>query len=237
MSLKYKRVLLKISGEVLGGPQKRGFDHSVMDALASQIKELKALDVSIGIVVGGGNFIRGRMFTKDTNIKKANADYMGMLGTVMNGIALQDYLEAHGVATRVMSAIQIREICEPYVRRRSLRHLEKDRVVIFSAGTGHPFFTTDTAASLRAIEMEADILLKATNVDGVYDSDPNINKDAKLYTSLSYMDVLNSKLSVMDSTAVSLCMENKIPISIFNLMKENNIKEVILGKKIGTIIS
>lgn len=235
--MKYKRILLKLSGEVLAGNKGSGFDDSVLNDLALQIKELKELNVDIGIVVGGGNFIRGRMFKENTSIKKANADYMGMLGTVMNALALQDYLEAHGVSTRVMSAIQIREICEPYVRRRSLRHFEKNRVVIFAAGTGHPFFTTDTAASLRAIEIEADVLLKATNVDAVYDSDPKTNPDAKQYKTLSHMDVLSNKLNVMDSTAVSLCMENSIPIAIFNLTKKDNIKKVVLGENIGTLIS
>ena len=235
--LKYKRVLLKISGEVLGGTKGVGFDFSVLERLAQEIKDLRSLGVDIGIVIGGGNFIRGRMLKGDTNIKKANADYMGMLGTVMNALALQDYLEAIGLETRIMSAIQIREICEPYVRRRSLRHLEKGRVVIFAAGTGHPFFTTDTAASLRAIEIEADVLLKATNVDGVFDSDPKLNSNAKKFEKISYLDVLNDELKVMDSTAVSLCMENKIPIVIFNLIGDANIKKVVEGEKIGTLIN
>ena len=235
--MKYKRILLKLSGEVLAGKNGSGFDDSILNGLALEIKELKKLNIDIGIVIGGGNFIRGRMFKDSTSIKKANADYMGMLGTVINALALQDYLENNGVKTRVMSAIEIREICEPYVRRRSLRHLEKNRVVIFAAGTGHPFFTTDTAASLRAIEIEADVLLKATNVDAVYDSDPKTNPEAKKHKKLTYMDVLSNKLNVIDSTAVSLCMENSIPITIFNLTKKDNIKRVVLGEDIGTVIS
>jgi len=234
----YKRVVLKLSGEALQGKQKHGIDQETLFSLAAQIKEVKELGVGIAIVLGGGNIFRGQENTKDKglNMDRSVADYMGMLATVINGMALQDALEKIGVPTRVLTAIEIRQIAEPYIRRRAIRHLEKNRVVIFVAGTGNPYFTTDTAAALRAKEINADVILKATKVDGVYSADPFKVKTAKKFKNLKYIDVLKKGLKVMDATAVSLCMDNQLPIAIFNLLKPENIRKVILGEHIGTLI-
>ena len=229
----YQRILLKISGEVLTGEGNYGIDPAVIQQIAQEIKEVKALGVEIAIVIGGGNIFRG-VAASSEGMDRASADYMGMLATVMNGLALQEALEKIGVQTRVQTAIEMREIAEPYIRRRAMRHLEKGRVVIFAAGTGNPYFTTDTTASLRAMEIGAKVILKATKVDGVYDSDPLIHKRAKKFDELSYLDVLKKQLKVMDATAISLCMDHRIPIIVFNLRKKGNIKRVVLGDKVGT---
>jgi len=229
----YQRILLKISGEVLTGGGSSGIDPSVIQQIAREIKEVKALGVEIAIVIGGGNIFRG-VAASSKGMDRASADYMGMLATVINGIALQDALEKIDVQTRVQTAIEMREIAEPYIRRRAMRHLEKGRVVIFAGGTGNPYFTTDTTASLRAMEIGAEVILKATKVDGVYDSDPLTNKRAKKFDELSYLDVLKKQLKVMDATAISLCMDHRIPIIVFNLKKKGNIKRVVLGDKVGT---
>jgi len=231
----YKRVVLKLSGEALQGKKGYGIDPSVTGAIAKEIKDIKRLGVQIAIVMGGGNIYRGATASKQ-GVDRIIADYMGMLATVINGLALQDVLEKAGVMTRVQTAIDMQEIAEPYIRRRAVRHLEKGLVVIFVAGTGNPYFSTDTAASLRAIEINADVILKATNVDGVYSADPKKNKSAKKFKSLKYIEVLNKGLKVMDATAVSLCMDNSLPIIVFNLTKKGNIKRVILGEKIGTAV-
>ncbi len=230
---RYKRILLKISGEVLTGEGDYGIDPAVMQQIAREIKEVKALGVEIAIVIGGGNIFRG-IAASSKGMDRASADYMGMLATIMNGIALQDALEKIDVQTRVQTAIEMREIAEPYIRRRAIRHLEKGRVVIFAGGTGNPYFTTDTTASLRAMEIAADVILKATKVDGVYDSDPLINKQAKKFGELSYLDVLKKQLKVMDATAISLCMDHRIPIIVFSLKRKGNIQRVVLGEKVGT---
>jgi uridylate kinase len=230
---RYKRILLKISGEVLTGEGEYGIDPAIMQQIALEIREVSALGVEIAIVIGGGNIFRG-IAASSKGMDRASADYMGMLATIMNGIALQDALEKIGVQTRVQTAIEMREIAEPYIRRRAMRHLEKGRVVIFAGGTGNPYFTTDTTASLRAMEIAADVILKATKVDGVYDSDPLINKHAKKFGELSYLDVLKKQLKVMDATAISLCMDHRIPIIVFNLKRKGNIQRVVLGEKVGT---
>jgi uridylate kinase len=234
----YKRVILKLSGEALQSPVKGfGIDPEVTRQVASQIKEIKELGVQAGVVLGGGNIFRGTGVTaKSQGIDRTTADYMGMLATVINSLALQDALEKQGCFTRVQTAIQMEELAEPYIRRRAIRHLEKGRVVIFAAGTGNPYFSTDTAAALRAIEIDAEAILKATKVDGVFSSDPNRDKKAKMYKSLKYIEILNKELKVMDATAVSLCMDHKLPIVIFNLTREGNIKRAILGEPIGTTI-
>jgi len=233
--LKYKRVLLKLSGEALMGPEGYGIDLEVVRRIAQEMKELRDTGVELAIVIGGGNIFRG---TGDEAgaIDRASADYMGMLATIMNAMALQDSLEKLGVHTRVLSAIEIQKVVEPYIRRRATRHLEKGRIVILAAGTGNPFFSTDTAAALRAMEIRADVILKATKVDGVFDSDPLKNKEAKMFEHLSFLDVLNKNLKVMDSTSISLCMDNHLPIIVFNLFKRGNIKRVILGEKVGTTV-
>ena len=231
----FKRVVLKLSGEALRGRLGYGIDYDVTLAIAKRIKEVKSLGVEIAIVIGGGNIFRGVAGTAK-GIDRASADYMGMLATVINGLALQDALEKLGVYTRVQTAIAMQQLAEPYIRRRAIRHLEKGRVIIFVCGTGNPYFTTDTTAALRAIEIGADVILKATKVDGVYSSDPVKNKKAKRYESLRYIDVLKKGLKVMDATATSLCMDNKLPIIVFDLFKEGNIKKVITGEKIGTIV-
>lgn len=233
MSPKYKRVILKLSGEALAGENGFGIDGNTVSAIAKQVKELHELGIEVAIVVGGGNFWRGRT---GEGMDRTTADYMGMLATVINALALQDALEGMDVLTRVQTAIEMRQIAEPYIRRKAVRHLEKARVVIFASGTGNPYFSTDTTAALRAAEIEAEVILLAKKVDGVYDSDPNINKDAKKFDELSYIDVLNKGLGVMDSTATSLCMDNKIPILVFGLNEPENIKKVILGEKIGTCV-
>jgi uridylate kinase len=234
----YKRIVLKLSGEALQGKKSHGIDHSVLVSISRQIKEIKSLGVDVAIVLGGGNIFRGQENTESLGLDmdRSVADYMGMLATVINGLALQNVLEKIKVPTRVMTAIEMQRVAEPYIRRKAIRHLEKGRVVIFVAGTGNPYFTTDTAAALRAMEIRADAILKATRVDGVYSADPLKVKNAKKFKELKYLDVLKKGLKVMDATAISLCMDNKLPIVVFNLNKEGNIKRVILGKKIGTVV-
>lgn len=233
---KYKRVLLKLSGEALMGNKKYGIDPEVLEEIAEEIAEIRKKNVQMSIVVGGGNIFRG-FAGAISGMDRAQADYMGMLATVMNALALQDALERKGAFTRVMTAIEMRDVAEPYIRRRAVRHLEKGRLVIFAAGTGNPYFTTDTAAALRASEIKVEALLKASKVDGIYDKDPALVRDAKKLTKLSYLEMLSRDLKVMDAAAVALCKENKIPIIVFNLStKEKNIKNVIVGKKIGTIV-
>ncbi len=230
---KYTRVMLKLSGEMLVGDQAMGIQPATIGRFADEIKDVHSTGVQIALVIGGGNIFRG-LAGASRGMDRAHADYMGMLATVINGLALQDALEARGVYTRVLSAISVNEICEPYIRRRAIRHLEKGRVVIFAGGTGNPYFTTDTAAALRAAEIDADVILKATKVDGVYDRDPVVHSDAKRFDAVSYMEVLQRGLKVMDSTAVSLCMDNEIPIIVFNLNDDGNIKRVLNGEEIGT---
>lgn len=234
---KYQRVLLKLSGEALADPTSgTGVNFKTTDSIAEQLKEIKSYDVEVAMVVGGGNIFRG--YPQELHgIERASADYMGMVATVINALALQDALEKKGVFTRVQSAIAMQEVAEPYIRRRAIRHLEKGRVVIFAAGTGNPYFSTDTAAALRALEIGAEAILKGTRVEGVYDSDPAKNPQAKMYSMVNYFDVIKKHLKVMDRTAVTLCMENDLPIIVFNVTKPGNIKKVILGKKIGTIVS
>lgn len=232
----YKRVMLKISGEALAGAKASGIDYDTVISIASEIKEAAKSGIEIGVVIGGGNIFRGGR-GKDFKIDRVVGDYMGMLATVINALAVQDILEQMGVQTRVLSAFEMQELAEPYIRRRAIRHLEKGRVVIFAGGTGNPYFTTDTAAVLRATEIGAEVVMKATKVDGVYSGDPMKDKNAVRYDTISYMDVLKKNLQVMDSTAISLCMENKIPIKIFSMMKAGNIKKVLSGQKIGTLVS
>ncbi len=231
-----KRVLLKLSGEALMGKKGYGLDPEVLSGLASQIHNVCSEKIQIAIVVGGGNIFRG-LSGVALGMDRATADHMGMLATVINALALQDVLERSGVQTRVQTAIEIREVAEPYIRRRAIRHLEKGRVVIFAAGTGSPYFTTDTAAALRAAEIDAEVIFKATSVDGVYDSDPKLNPGAVRYDKLKYMDVLREGLSVMDTTAISMCMDNKIPIVVFSLLESGNIERALKGEKVGTIVS
>lgn len=231
----YKRVLLKLSGEALAGDQKTGIDTQILDRIASDVAEAQALGTQIGLVIGGGNIHRG-VSAAAKGMDRASSDYMGMLATVINSLALQDALEKKNLVTRVQTAIEMAEIAEPYIRRRAIRHLEKGRVVIFAAGTGNPYFTTDTAAALRAMEINAEIILKATKVDGIFDKDPMIHSDAKFYENLSYLDVLKQGLKVMDSTAISLCMDNSLPICTFNLNAPGNVAKVIRGERIGTIV-
>jgi len=232
----YKRVLLKLSGEALQGSLGYGIDPKVAKSIAEQIRNVHALGIDIACVIGAGNIFRGLQASK-SGMDRATADYIGMLATIINSMVLQDFLEKLGVQTRVQSAIEVQELAEPYIRRRAVRHLEKNRVVIFAAGTGNPYFTTDTAAALRAIEIGADVILKATKVDGVYTKDPVKNKSAKKFKTLSYLDVLKKGLKVMDSTAISLCMDNKLPIIVFNLTKKGNILKAMLSRDIGTRIS
>jgi uridylate kinase len=234
----YKRIVLKISGEALQGKKLHGIDQQILVAIARQIKEIRDLNVDVALVLGGGNIFRGQENTASLGLDmdRSVADYMGMLATVINGLALQNVLEKIGIPTRVMTAIEMQRIAEPYIRRRAVRHLEKKRVVIFVSGTGNPYFTTDTAAALRAMEINANAILKATKVDGVYSADPVKVKDAKKFVQLKYIDVLKKGLKVMDATAISLCMDNKLPIVVFNLNKEGNIKRVVLGEKIGTVV-
>ncbi len=232
---RYQRVLIKLSGEALMGFQTFGVDPAVMENIAREIVEVHELGVEIAIVVGGGNIIRGVKVSK-AGFDRATGDYMGMLATVINSLALQSALEKDGIYTRVLSAIHMSEVAEPFIRRRAIRHLEKKRVVILAAGTGNPYFSTDTAAVLRAMEIKAEVILKATKVDGVYDSDPSENENAKLLEKLTYFQVLEKGLKVMDSTAISLCMDNGLPIIVFNLRQEGNIKEAVMGHKVGSII-
>ena len=231
---KYKRIVLKLSGEALAGSNSVGIDINYVNLIAKQVKKIYDLGVEIGIVVGGGNFWRGR---DENNIDRATSDYMGMLGTVMNALALQDSLEKLGVITRVQTAIDMRQVAEPYIRRRAIRHLEKGRVVIFSAGVGNPYFSTDTAAALRAAEIDADVILLAKKgTDGIYDSDPNINADAKKYDNLSYREILNKNLKIMDGTATTLCMDNSIPLRVFGIDEEDAMFKVVCGEDIGTSV-
>ncbi|HAA90274.1 MAG: Uridylate kinase [Thermoanaerobacterales bacterium 50_218] len=235
METRYHRIVLKLSGEALAGNVGYGIDPDVLTRIASEVRLAKSKGVEIVIIVGGGNIWRG-ISGSEKGIDRATSDYMGMLATVINALALQDALEKQGVPTRVQSAIEMREVAEPYIRRRAIRHLEKGRVVIFAGGTGNPFFSTDTTAALRAAEIEAEVILMAKRVDGVYDSDPLQNPAARKFKRLTYLDVLNKGLAVMDSTAVSLCMENKIPIIVFDVNKEGNILRAIMGEEIGTFI-
>jgi uridylate kinase len=233
----YKRVLLKISGEALLGRENHGIDAEMCASLAEEIKEIHEAGVEMALVVGGGNIFRGQVESKRFGLDRAVADYMGMLATMMNGLALQNALEQVGVPTRVMTAIQVQAVAEPYILRRAVRHLEKRRVIIFVAGTGNPYFTTDTAASLRATEINCDVIMKATKVDGVYSADPVKDKKAKKYDEVKFIDVLKKNLKVMDATAISMCMENNLPIIVFNLLQKGNIKKAIYGEKIGTLVS
>ncbi|HZV47294.1 MAG TPA: UMP kinase [Thermodesulfovibrionales bacterium] len=233
--MKYKRILLKISGEAMMGDQAYGVDPATVDFIAKEIKDAVSMGVEVAIVIGGGNIFRG-VEASMKGIERASADYMGMLATVINALALQNYLEKYGVPTRVQSAIEMKELAEPYIRRKAIRHLEKGRTVIFAAGTGNPYFTTDTAASLRAMEIDAEVILKATKVDGVYSSDPLKDPTAKKYHTVTYIDVLKRGLSIMDSTAISLCMDNNLPIVVFNLRGKKSIRKIIEGKKIGTLV-
>lgn len=231
----YKRVLLKLSGEALVGKQEFGIDPQVLQDIALEIREVHELGVQTAVVIGGGNIFRGTAATT-YGVDRVTADYMGMLATVMNGLALQGALEKEGVLTRLQTAIEMHQVAEPYIRRRAIRHLEKGRVVIFAGGNGNPFFTTDTTASLRAVEIGAEVILKATKVDGVFSADPMLDKEAVMLPNLKYLDVLQRGLRVMDSTAITLCMDNKLPIIVFNLTVKGNIKRVLSGEKIGTIV-
>lgn len=233
--LKYRRILLKLSGEVLAGDQGYGIDPTVVGRVADQIQEVNALGVELAIVIGGGNIFRG-LAAAATGIERSSADYMGMLATVMNALALQSVLEARGVLTRVQSAIEMRQLAEPYIRRRAIRHLEKKRVVILACGTGNPYFSTDTAAALRAMEIGAEVILKGTKVDGVYDRDPMKDRSATMFSRLTFFEVIEKGLAVMDSTAVTLCMENRMPIIVFNLKEKDNIKRIVCGEALGTVV-
>ncbi len=233
--LKYRRVLLKLSGEVLAGERGYGIDPTVVSEVADQLQEVNALGVELAIVIGGGNIFRG-LAAAATGIERSSADYMGMLATVMNALALQSVLESKGVVTRVQSAIEMRQLAEPYIRRRAIRHLEKKRVVILACGTGNPYFSTDTAAALRAMEIGADVILKGTKVDGVYDRDPMKDRSATMFSRLTFFEVIEKGLAVMDSTAVTLCMENRLPIIVFNLKEKDNIKRIVQGEALGTVV-
>ena len=235
MKSNYHRVLLKLSGEVLTGDESYGISTEILNRIAGEIKEVVALGIEVGIVIGGGNIFRG-ISADGQGIDRVSADYMGMLATIINSLALQNAIEKQGVPSRVLSAITMPQVAEPYIRRRATRHLEKKRVVIFAAGTGNPYFSTDTAAALRAIEINAEIILKATKVDGIYDKDPLKHSTARKYTEITYLEVLNKGLKVMDATAVSLCMDHTLPMIIFNLTTDGNIKKVLLGERIGTTI-
>jgi uridylate kinase len=231
----FRRVLLKLSGEILAGQSGHGIDEAVMGALADEIRDVHRLGVQIGIVTGGGNIFRG-LAASTRGMDRVGADHMGMLATVINGLALQHALENRGLHTRVMSAIEMDRVCEPYIRRRAMRHLEKDRVVVLAAGTGNPYFTTDTAAALRAIEIGADVILKATKVDGVYSDDPVRNPAAKRFANITYLDILNRGLKVMDSTAISLCMDNRLPLVVFHVGHSGNLLRVVQGEPVGTLV-
>jgi uridylate kinase len=232
----YHRILLKLSGESLQGPQGFGIDGGTIYAIAEELREVNKLGVQIAIMVGGGNIFRGSR-QKGFEIDRATGDYMGMLATVLNALALQDALEKAQVHTRVQSAIEMHQVCEPFIRRRAMRHLEKGRVVIFAAGTGNPYFSTDTAAALRAMEIKADVILKATRVDGIYDADPEKVSDAKFFAEITYRQVLHQDLKVMDSTAISLCMDNGMPIVVFNMNKPGNIRRAVLGERVGSTVT
>lgn len=233
--MSYKRILLKLSGEIFGGKGKQGLDPEILNAVSSEILKVKKHGAQIAIVVGGGNIFRG-LTGSAAGMDRATGDYMGMLATVINALALQDSLERKGVYARVMTAIEMRQVAEPFIRRRALRHMEKGRVVILAAGTGNPYFSTDTTAALRAAELDVDIIIKATKVDGVYSADPMKHKNAKKFSSLTFLDILNKGLKVMDSTAASLCMDNDIPIIVLDLLKSGNIEKAVMGKKVGTLV-
>ena len=235
-SAKYRRLLLKVSGEMLAGEQGYGIQPSILEALAAEIASVVALEVQVAIVIGGGNIFRG-IAASAAGMERASADYMGMLATVLNALALQNALERIGIITRVQSAIEMRQLAEGYIRRRAIRHLEKNRVVIFAGGTGNPYFSTDTAAVLRAMEISAQVIMKGTKVDGIYDADPVSHPTAKKYDQISFLSILNQNLKVMDSTAISLCMDNKLPLTVFNLKVPGNFKRVALGEPIGTSVT
>jgi uridylate kinase len=236
MPVAFKRILLKLSGEALAASKGFGVDTTRIHEVAGELAEVQALGVQIAIVVGGGNFFRG-VADQAKDMDRVSADHMGMLATVINALALQDAMEKRGVHTRVMSAIEMNQVAEPYIRRRAIRHLEKERVVIFGAGTGNPYFSTDTAASLRAMEIKADVIMKATKVDGIYDADPVLVKDAKMFDNITYLDIIKKGLRVMDTTAISLCRENNLPIVIFNLNRAGNIRRVVMGEKVGSLVN
>ena len=235
MPARYQRILLKLSGEILAGDGGHGISEGVMDGLADEIRDVHALGVQVGIVLGGGNIFRG-LAASARGMDRVGADYMGMLATVINSLALQHFLEKRGCYTRVMSAIEMARVCEPYIRRRAVRHLEKGRIVILAAGTGNPYFTTDTAAALRAIETGADVILKATKVDGIFSSDPMLDPQATFFPRISYLDILNRGLKVMDSTAISLCMDNRLPLVVFNVGTHGNLQKVVAGESVGTLV-
>lgn len=232
---KYKRVLLKLSGEALQGPGQFGINSEVIEYVSEEIRSIYSLGVETAIVIGGGNIFRG-VSSSSKGMDRSTADYMGMLATVINALALQDFLERKGLPTRIQTALEIKQVAEPFIKRRAIRHLEKGRIVIFASGTGNPFFTTDTAATLRALQMGADIIMKATKVDGIYDEDPVKNKDASKFSELTYMEILKKGLKIMDATSISLCMEGNIPIVVFDLFEKGSIEKVIRGEKVGTIV-
>ena len=234
--LRYKRILLKLSGEALAGEKGFGFDFDVVKRLAGEIKQVVEQGVSVGLVIGGGNIVRGAQLAK-VGMDRVNADYMGMLGTVINALALQDVLEKRGLDTRVMTAIRMEELAEPYIRRRALRHLDQKRIVIFAAGTGNPYFSTDTAAVLRAIQIKADVIVKATSVDGIYSADPKTDPSAKFYPTISYRDVMLGELRVMDQTAITLCKENALPLIVLNIHQPGAVLRALRGEKVGTFVS
>ena len=233
--LKYPRVLLKLSGEALAGEKRSGFDFDIIQRLAGEVKDIVEMGASVGLVIGGGNMVRGAQLSK-MGMDRVAADYMGMLGTVINALAVQDVLEKSGLETRVMTAIGMKEIAEPFIRRRAIRHFEKKRVVIFAAGTGNPYFSTDTAAALRAIQIQADVIVKATSVDGVYSADPKLDPHATRFDSISYKDVMAQELGVMDQTAITLCKENKVPIIVLNIHRHGEVARALQGEKVGTIV-
>jgi uridylate kinase len=235
--LKFRRILLKLSGEALAGSQGFGIDPAQADFLAQRVLDVVNMGVQIAVVIGAGNLWRGQQDGRDHGMERVTADHMGMLATVMNSLAIQDALERLGAPTRVLTGIEVRSVAEPYIQRRAVRHLEKGRVVIFGAGTGNPYFTTDTAASLRAMEIDAEILIKATKVDGVYDSDPKLNPNAKRFDHLTYIDALNMRVGVMDSTAMAMCMDNDLPICVLNLWQEGALEQVMRGEEVGTLIT
>ena len=235
-TLRYSRVLLKLSGEALAGEKGVGFDFDILDRLSNEVKDVMDMGVAVGLVIGGGNIVRGAQLSK-MGMDRVGADYMGMLGTVINALALQDVLERKGVDTRVMTAIRMEEVAEPYIRRRAIRHFEKGRSVIFAAGTGNPYFSTDTAAALRAIQMKAEVIIKATSVDGVYSADPKKYPDARFYEEVSYRDVMLEELGVMDQTAVALCRENKLPLIVLNIKREGAVASAIRGDRVGTLVT
>ena len=234
-SLRYRRILLKLSGEALAGEARVGFDFDVIDRLAAEIQDIVKLGAQVGLVIGGGNIVRGAQLAKN-GMDRVSADYMGMLGTVINALAVQDVLERRNIDTRVMTAIRMEELAEPYIRRRAMRHFEKDRLVIFGAGTGNPYFSTDTAAVLRAIQIHADVIIKATSVDGVYSADPKKDPSARKYEEISYRDVMLEELGVMDQTAITLCKENNLPLIVLNIHRHGEVERAIRGERVGTLV-